>query len=125
MVPQAHPPVAMPHPICQDVPTVMTAVGHGFVALLVTRTRELAMLRSILPYSPRYETPSTHSQNMAVFAACLACLLEVQQRVGAKAQTQRLQRDHVLHGDIGEVDIGAQAPDEVRLQALVRRFEDD
>ena len=52
-------------------------------------------------------------------------LQQLEHRVGAQALAQRLQPDRVAGCHVAQVDLGSHAPDEVRLQVLGRRLEDD
>src|SRR5215211_8619948 len=47
------------------------------------------------------------------------------QRVAAQAETQRLERNHLVRRDVPEVDLGAELLDEPGLRTLGGRLEDD
>src|ERR1700710_3061520 len=51
-------------------------------------------------------------------------LIPVEQGVATQAQAKGLQRNDVGGGDVSEVDLRAELTDQLNLQVLVRRFED-
>ena len=59
----------------------------------------------------------------------MACLLfdaeEMQEGIAAKAEADRLQRNHFVGRDVSEIDIGAEKFDEPYLLRLLRRFPND
>src|ERR1700738_1914559 len=50
-------------------------------------------------------------------------VLEGEQRVGPEAEAQGLEADHLTRGDVAQVDVGAEAGDEMGLERLVGSFE--
>src|SRR6516225_2351666 len=74
--------------------------------------------------APRISGASRASQSSSGSWGRLATEQHLLQRVAAQAETERLERDHLVRRDVADVDVRAEPLYEPRLARLRRRLED-
>src|SRR3954471_17540272 len=74
--------------------------------------------------STNSRTRSGRHDSTSAGSCRLAAKEHLLQRVAAQAETQRLERDHLVGRDVAEVDVRAEVLDEPRLALLGRRLPD-
>src|SRR5215471_15676502 len=75
--------------------------------------------------APRISGASIPSQSSSGSWGRLATEQHLLERVAPEPESEGLQRDHLVGGDVPDVDVGAEVLDEPRLARLRRRLEDE
>src|SRR5919106_1503856 len=73
----------------------------------------------------RTSSAESASTSASVSESGVVMKQDLVERVGAEADAERLERDHLVRRNVAEVDVGPEPAHEPRLGGLGRRLEDD